>query len=256
MRECVQLRWIEQAEARSVREYAGLYRAPSEPGPSIVFTEASASLSGRNWKPNRTANRALLAARSLLRRMSGAAMRRSSSQRVSTSVEHDRVLATLLITDIVDSTRWVTEMGDRDWRSLLNRHNDAIRGQIARFAGREVGNPGDGFISIFDSPTRAIHCAAAITRTIAPLGLTLRSGIHVGEVYLKDRAISGRAVHVAARIASAAIPGEAYVSQTVCDLVAGSGLTFEDRGVHRLRGLPEQIHLYAMCDPAPLPLDG
>jgi class 3 adenylate cyclase len=158
----------------------------------------------------------------------------------------DRVLVAVLITDIVDSTKRVAEMGDRDWRVLLDRHGHATRFQIKRFGGREVGNRGDGFVSIFDSPGRAVRCAVAIGDTIAPLGILVRSGIHFGEVHLKRAEISGIAVHIAARIAATARPGEAFVSKTVCDLVAGSGLVFEDRGIHQLRGLPEEIHLYAM----------
>jgi class 3 adenylate cyclase len=164
----------------------------------------------------------------------------------STEVEYDRVLVAVLITDIVDSTKRVAEIGDRDWRVLLDRHDDAIRYQIERFGGREVGNHGDGFVSIFDSPARAVHCTAAIGDTIAPLGILVRGGIHVGELYLKGEKISGIAVHIAARIAAAAHPGEAFVSKTVRDLVAGSGLVFEDRGIHQLRGLSKEIRLYAM----------
>jgi class 3 adenylate cyclase len=161
--------------------------------------------------------------------------------------DYDRVLVAVLITDIVDSTKRVAEMGDRDWQVLLDRHDDATRCQIKRFGGREIGNHGDGFVGIFDSPARAVRCAAAIGDTIAPLGILVRSGIHAGEVHLKKEVISGIAVHIAARIPATARPGEALVSKTVCDVVAGSGLVFEDRGMHQLRGLPEEIHLYAMC---------
>jgi class 3 adenylate cyclase len=164
----------------------------------------------------------------------------------SPEIDDDRVLVAVLITDIVESTRRLAELGDRDWRILLDRHDDATRYQIKRFGGREVGNRGDGFVGIFDSPTRAVRCAAANGDTIAPLGLMVRSGVHVGEVDLKSEEISGIAVHIAARIAATARPGEPVVSKTVRDLVAGSGLVFEDRGVHQLRGLPEEIHLYAM----------
>jgi class 3 adenylate cyclase len=160
-------------------------------------------------------------------------------------VNYDRVLLAILITDIVDSTKWAAEVGDHDWRALLDRHHDATQYQIKRFGGREVGNRGDGFVGIFNSPSRAVRCASAIADTIAPLGLSLRSGIHAGEVHLTGGEISGIAVHIAARIAAAAHPGEACVSRTVRDLVVGSGLVFEDRGTHRLRGLPEEIHLYA-----------
>jgi class 3 adenylate cyclase len=160
----------------------------------------------------------------------------------------DRVLVAVLITDIVDSTKWAAEVGDRDWRVLLDRHHDATRHQIKRFGGREVGDRGDGFVGVFDSPSRAIRCASAIADDIAPLGLSLRIGIHAGEVHLKGGEISSIIVHIAARIAASAHPGEACVSRTVRDLVAGSGLVFEDRGTHRLRGLPEEMHLYAMRD--------
>jgi len=161
-------------------------------------------------------------------------------------MDHDRVLVAILITDIVDSTKRVAEIGDRDWRVLLDRHDHATRYHIERFGGREVGNHGDGFVSIFDSPARAVRCALAICDTIAPLGILVRSGIHVGELYLRGEEVSGIAVHIAARIAAAAHPGEAFVSKTVRDLVAGSGLVLEDRGIHQLRGLPEEIRLYAM----------
>jgi len=181
----------------------------------------------------------------------GAVRPRAKPRQASAEVELDRVLVTVLITDIVDSTRRVAEIGDRDWLDLLDRHDEATRYQINRFGGREVGNRGDGFVGIFDSPARAIRCATAIADTIAPLGIAVRSGIHIGEVHLRREEISGIAVHTAARIAATARPGEAYVSKTVRDLVAGSGLVFEDRGVHRLRGLPEEIQLYAMRAVAP-----
>jgi class 3 adenylate cyclase len=172
------------------------------------------------------------------------AVRRSST----TEVDYDRILAAVLITDIVDSTKWVAQVGDRDWRIVLDRHQDATRYHFKRFGGREVGNRGDGFVGIFDSPSRAVRCAAAIAETIAPLGISLRSGVHAGEVHLKRGEIGGVAVHIAARIAATARPGETCVSRTVRDLVYGSGLVFEDRGTHRLRGLPEEIHLYAMLE--------
>jgi len=164
----------------------------------------------------------------------------------STEDDFDRVLVTVLITDIVGSTERVAEIGDRAWRALLDRHDDATRFQIKRFGGCEVGDRGDGFVGIFDSPARAVRCAVAIADTIAPLGISVRCGIHVGEVHFRREAIMGIAVHITARIAAKASPGEAMVSKTVRDLVAGSGLVFEDRGVHQLRGVPKEIHLYAM----------
>jgi class 3 adenylate cyclase len=164
----------------------------------------------------------------------------------SIEADFDRVLITVLITDIVDSTRRVAEIGDRAWRILLDRHNDATRYQIKRFGGSEFGNRGDGFLGIFDSPARAVRCAAAIADTIKPLGISVRCGVHVGEVHLGHEEISGITIHIATRIAAEARPGEAFVSKMVRDLVAGSGLVFEDRGIHQLRGLPKEIHLYAM----------
>jgi class 3 adenylate cyclase len=127
-------------------------------------------------------------------------------------VDYDRVFVAVLITDIVDSTKWAAKVGDRHWRALLDRHHDATRYQIKQFGGREIGDRGDGFVGIFDSPSRAVRCASAIADTIAPLGISLRSGIHAGEVHLKGGEISGIALHIAARIATTAHPGEARVS--------------------------------------------
>jgi class 3 adenylate cyclase len=166
----------------------------------------------------------------------------------SAEVDWDRVLLTVLITDIVNSTKLVAEMGDRHWRAVLDRHDDVTRYQIRRFDGIGVNNRGDGFLAMFDSPARAVRCAAAIAQTIAPLGISVHSGIHAGEIHLKRDQISGIAVHVAARIAAIAQPGETFVSKTVRDLVTGSGLVFEDRGIHLLRGVPEEIQLY-VCMP-------
>jgi len=158
----------------------------------------------------------------------------------------DRVLATVLFTDIVDSTKRAAELGDRQWRGLLERHDGVVREQLQRFRGREVKNLGDGFLATFDGPARAIRCAAAISQSVQPLGIDVRSGLHTGEIELKRDDIAGIAVHVAARVADMAGPGESLVSSTVRDLVAGSGLSFEDRGFHALRGLPEQMHLYTV----------
>jgi class 3 adenylate cyclase len=166
----------------------------------------------------------------------------------SAEVDWDRVLRTILITDIVNSTRQAAAMGDRHWSALLDRHDDATRYQIRLFDGIGVQNRGDGFLAIFDSPARAVRCAAAIAQMIAPLGISVRSGIHTGEIHLKRDGINGIAVHVAARIAAIAEPSAAFVSKTVRDLVTGSGLVFEDRGMHLLRGVPEEIQLYA-CVP-------
>jgi len=248
MRKSIPLRWIEEAEARSVREHAELHRAESEPHINIAFTTIRPTWFDWLRELPRILCRTVTLGRSSLldstiwvKGLSPTALRLSSIE-----VDYDRVLVAVLITDIVDSTKRVAEMGDRDWRVLLDQHDDATRYQIKRFGGREVGNHGDGFVGIFDSPARAVRCAAAIGDTIAPLGILVRSGIHVGEVFLKREEISGITVHIAARIAATAHPGEAFVSKTVRDLVAGSGLVFEDRGIHQLRGLPEEIHLFAM----------
>src|SRR5437763_13236204 len=161
-------------------------------------------------------------------------------------VELGRVLATVLFTDIVDSTKRAAELGDRPWRALLDRHDEIVRQQLARFRGKEVKNLGDGFMATFDGPARAVRCASAIAETVQPLGIAVRSGLHTGEIELKPDDIGGIAVNVAARVAATAEPGETLVSSTVRDLVAGSGLRFDDRGFHALRGLPEEVHLYAV----------
>jgi class 3 adenylate cyclase len=164
----------------------------------------------------------------------------------SSTVEIDRVLATVLFTDIVDSTQRAAELGDRQWRALLDRHDEAARTQIGRFRGHEVKSLGDGFLATFDGPARAVRCATAIAGAVRPLGLTVRSGLHTGEIELTPDDIGGIAVHTAARVVTMAGPGEIVVSSTVRDLVAGSGLRFEDRGRHALRGLPEEVHLYTV----------
>jgi len=149
-----------------------------------------------------------------------------------------------MFTDIVDSTKRAAELGDRQWRALRERHDDAVRQQLARFRGQEVKNLGDGFLATFDGPARAVRCAAAIADVVQPLGIAVRIGIHTGEIDLTGDDVTGIAVHIAARVAAEAAAGETVVSRTVRDLVAGSGLRFEDRGLHELKGLPEQLHLY------------
>jgi class 3 adenylate cyclase len=157
----------------------------------------------------------------------------------------DRVLATVMFTDIVDSTRRAAELGDRQWRTLLDRHDDTVRQQLDRFRGQEVKNLGDGFLATFDGPARAVRCASSICELVRPLGIAVRSGLHTGEVELKRDDVAGIAVHIAARVAAEAEAGETVVSSTVRDLVAGSGLNFQDRGIHELKGLPEALHLYS-----------
>jgi class 3 adenylate cyclase/pimeloyl-ACP methyl ester carboxylesterase len=158
----------------------------------------------------------------------------------------DRVLATVLLTDIVDSTRRAAEAGDRRWRRLLDEHNASVRRQLARFRGREVKTTGDGFLATFDGPTRAIRAAVAIRAGVADTGLQVRMGLHTGEVELLGDDIGGIAVHIAARVMAAAGAGEILCSRTVKDLVAGSGFAFADRGTHRLKGVPDSWQLFAV----------
>jgi len=160
--------------------------------------------------------------------------------------EPDRVLATVLFTDIVGSTERARELGDRRWRDLLERHHDAVRRELGRFRGREVDTTGDGFFATFDGPARAIRSAKAITESVRALGLEIRAGLHTGEVELAGESVRGIAVHTGARVAALAGPSEVLVSQTVKDLVAGSGIDLEERGAHELKGVPGEWRLYAV----------
>jgi pimeloyl-ACP methyl ester carboxylesterase len=157
----------------------------------------------------------------------------------------DRVLATVLFTDIVGSTERAAELGDRRWRELLSSHDAAVRRELERFRGREVDTAGDGFLATFDGPARAVRCAIAAGEAVQELGVEIRAGIHTGECELDGPKVRGIAVHTGARIASLAGPAEVLVSQTVKDLVAGSGLAFEERGVHELKGVPGEWRIYA-----------
>jgi pimeloyl-ACP methyl ester carboxylesterase len=161
-------------------------------------------------------------------------------------VDPDRVLATVLFTDIVGSTARALELGDRRWHDLIEQHHALVRRELERFRGREVDTAGDGFLATFDGPARALRCARAITETVRSLGLEVRAGIHTGEVELAGDAVRGIAVHTGARVAAHAGAGEVLVSQTVKDLVAGSGIEFEDRGAQELKGIPGDWRLYAM----------
>jgi pimeloyl-ACP methyl ester carboxylesterase len=161
-------------------------------------------------------------------------------------VEPDRVLATVLFTDIVDATRKASEVGDRRWRDLLEAHHGAVREELSRFRGREIDTAGDGFLAAFDGPARAVRAASAIRSDVKRLGLEMRAGLHTGECEIMGAKLSGVAVHIGARIASLAAAGEVLVSSTVHDLVAGSGLRFEDRGLHTLKGVPGDWHVYAV----------
>jgi len=165
--------------------------------------------------------------------------------------EPDRVLATVLFTDIVDATARAAELGDRAWRALLEEHHAEIRRQLSRFRGKEIDTAGDGFFATFDGPARAIRCACAVRDGLAELGLDVRAGLHAGECEMVDGKVSGIAVHTGARVAAQAVPGEVLVSSTVKDLVAGSELEFEVRGVHELKGIPGEWRLYAVRDPEP-----
>jgi class 3 adenylate cyclase len=161
----------------------------------------------------------------------------------------DRVLATVLFTDIVGSTEQAAALGDSRWRDLLSAHHALVRRELEHFRGQEVDTAGDGFLATFDGPARGVHCALEITNTVPSIGLRVRAGLHTGEVELMQTGIGGIAVHIGARVASLAGPGEVLVSRTVKDLVAGSGLRFADRGSHKLKGVPDEWHLYSVAGP-------
>ncbi len=162
-------------------------------------------------------------------------------------VADDRVLATVLFTDIVDSTRRAAEMGDRDWHALLDAHDAVVRSQLARFRGREVNTSGDSFLAMFDGPQRAIRCAMAIRDAVQALGIEVRAGLHTGECEVRGDDIGGIAVHIGARVSALAGPNDVLVSSTLRDLVIGSGLEFEDRGDHTLKGVPGEWHLFVVA---------
>jgi class 3 adenylate cyclase len=158
----------------------------------------------------------------------------------------ERVLASVLFTDIVDSTAQASGLGDAAWRSLLDAHDALVRSELNRFGGREVNTTGDGFVSAFDSPTQAVRCAEAIVAAAATLGLALRAGVHTGECERRGNDLAGLTVHIAARVAATADSGRVLVSRTVRDLVSGSELRFADRGEHALKGVPEQWQLFEL----------
>jgi class 3 adenylate cyclase len=160
--------------------------------------------------------------------------------------EPDRMLATVLFTDICDSTQRAAEMGDRGWRFLLERHDALFRQALDRHRGREVKRTGDGFLATFDGPARAIRCAASVAEAMGSLGIEVRAGLHTGELELMDGDLGGLAVHIAARVLDRASPSEVLVSGTVKDLVVGSGIDFEERGEHELRGVPGEWRLFAV----------
>jgi class 3 adenylate cyclase/pimeloyl-ACP methyl ester carboxylesterase len=162
-------------------------------------------------------------------------------------VADDRVLATVLFTDIVDSTRRAAEIGDRDWHALLDAHDAVVRAQLTRFRGREVNTSGDGFLATFDGPQRAIRCAMAVRDAVQSLGIEVRAGLHTGECEVRGDDIGGIGVHIGARVSALAGPNDVLVSSTLHDLVIGSGLEFEDRGCYELKGVPGEWRLFAVA---------
>ena len=164
------------------------------------------------------------------------------------SLEPDRVLATCLFTDIVGSTEKAQSLGDERWRNLLQIHNEVVRNQLKRFRGREIKTTGDGFLATFDGPARAVKCACSIRDEVRHFGIEIRSGLHSGECEIIDDDIGGIAVHITARVMSIAKPGEVLSSSTVKDLVAGSGIQFEKRGLFTLKGIPGEWEIYAVVN--------
>jgi class 3 adenylate cyclase/pimeloyl-ACP methyl ester carboxylesterase len=162
------------------------------------------------------------------------------------AAEPDRVLSTVLFTDIVGSTRRAAELGDAAWHTLLTRHHELVRRELGRYRGKELDTAGDAFFASFDGPARAIRCACAVVTAVQQLGLEVRAGLHTGECELVDGKVGGIAVHIGARVASQAAPSEVLVSSTVKDLVAGSGIAFADRGTAELKGLPGEWRLFAV----------
>ena len=156
----------------------------------------------------------------------------------------DRVLATVLFTDIVDSTAQAATMGDQRWRTTRERHDTLVRSQLARYRGREIKTMGDGFLITFDGPARAVRCAQAIVDSVADLGIEVRAGLHTGEIELDGEDVTGIAVAIGARVSAIAGPSEVLVSQTIKDLTVGSGVVYSDRGEHELKGVPDQWRLY------------
>jgi class 3 adenylate cyclase len=165
--------------------------------------------------------------------------------------EPDRVLSTVLFTDIVGSTEHAARLGDRRWRELLERHDGIVRDQLERWRGQEVKTVGDGFLATFDGPARAVRCADSVVRGVDAVGVQVRAGVHTGECERMDDDVGGIAVHIGARVMASAGPGEILLSHTVRDLVAGTGLAFEDRGEHELKGVHEPRRLFALRQPQP-----
>jgi DNA-binding NarL/FixJ family response regulator len=185
---------------------------------------------------------------SVTRRLISAFADRGGEPAFPAGSDAGRVLATVMFSDIVSSTERAAKIGDRRWRDLLDRHDALIRGELARHGGREVKMTGDGFLALFDGPARAIRCAVTIRQELRAQGIEVRMGLHSGEVELRGDDVGGIAVHLGARVAAMASPGEVVVSSTVRDLVAGSGIEFVDRGEQALKGVPERWRLFAVAD--------
>jgi class 3 adenylate cyclase len=160
-------------------------------------------------------------------------------------VDVDRILATVMFTDLVASTARAAQLGDHRWRDLLESLQQAIRAELVRFRGTEVKTIGDGFVATFDGPVRAVRCGHAIVDRVRSLGMDVRVGLHTGELEVMGEDVGGIAVHIAARVGALAAPGEVLVSETVKGIVAGSGLMFTDRGDHELKGVPDRWRLFA-----------
>ncbi len=164
----------------------------------------------------------------------------------SQTFEVDRILTSVLFTDIVASTETAASMGDQHWRTVLDSHDRLVREQLRHFRGREIKTTGDGFLASFDGPARAIRCARAIVETVEALGIKIRAGLHTGECEVRGNDLGGLAVHIAARVGAIAGPGEVLVSGTVKDLVVGSDIAFHERGEHQLKGVPGTWKLFAV----------
>jgi DNA-binding NarL/FixJ family response regulator len=163
----------------------------------------------------------------------------------------ERILATVMFSDIVSSTERAAEIGDRRWRDVLDRHDELIRAELGAHGGREIKTTGDGFLALFDAPARAIRCAVAIRDRLRAVGLDVRIGLHTGEVELRGSDVGGMAVNIGARVAQSGSSGDVVVSSTVRDLVAGSGIGFFDRGEQTLKGVPDRWRLFVVSDPLP-----
>jgi len=158
--------------------------------------------------------------------------------------DYDRILATVLFTDIVNSTQHAERLGDKAWRDLLDRHHAFVRQELRRFRGREIDTAGDGFFATFDGPARGVRCALAIRDLVRPLGIDIRAGLHTGECELMGEKVGGIAVHIGARVMASSEPGKVLVSRTVKDLVAGSGLEFTEHDIHQLKGVTGEWELF------------